>query len=162
MATRSIEMTAEANAATDREIVVTRIIEGPRKTVFDAFTDLESLLRWWGPNKADITTRAFEFRPGGVWDATIKSPHGEIPNYVVWSEIVPPERIVWMYYAMGKDDPNPVRTTLALAERGATTEATLRLTFGTKEARETAAKYGALAGARLTLERLATEATAAR
>src|SRR3954468_4890383 len=86
--TRSMGMAAgaSAEAAMEREIVVTRIIEGPRKTVFDAFKDLDSLVQWWGPNKADITTRAFEFRPGGVWDATIKGPQGDVPNYVVWSE----------------------------------------------------------------------------
>jgi uncharacterized protein YndB with AHSA1/START domain len=146
---------ASAQAETDREIVVTRVIEGPRKLVFDAFTDVDRLGKWWGPSRASITTRAFEFRPGGVWDATIKGPQGEFPNYVVWTEIAPPERIVWMYYAMGKDDPNPVKTSLTLAERGATTEATLRLVFGSKEGREIAANYHAVEGARGTLERLA-------
>ena len=146
---------ASAQAETDREIVVTRVIEGPRKIVFDAFTDVDRLARWWGPNKASITTRKFEFRPGGVWDATIKGPQGDFPNYVVWDEIVPPERIVWMYYGTGKDDPHPVKTTLTLAARGAATEATLRLVFGSKEEREQAAKYHAVEGARLTLDRLA-------
>jgi uncharacterized protein YndB with AHSA1/START domain len=145
---------ASAHADTDREIVVKRTIEGPRKVVFDAFTDVERLGRWWGP-KGAITTRAFEFRPGGVWDATIKGPQGDVPNYVVWKEIVPPERIVWMYYGMGKDDPNPVKTTLTLAERGASTDATLELRFGSKEQREQAEKYHAVQGAQLSLERLA-------
>jgi uncharacterized protein YndB with AHSA1/START domain len=151
-----------AQAETDREIVVTRVIEGPRKLVFDAFTDVDRLGRWWGPNRASITTRAFEFRPGGVWDATIKGPQGDFPNYVVWREIVPPERIVWMYYGTGKDDPNPVKTILTLAERGATTEATLRLVFGSKEEREQAAKYHAAEGALATLERLAAAVAAGR
>lgn len=150
-------MPAEANAhaATDREIVVTRIIEGPRTLVFEAFTHPDRLGRWWGPNGAAITTRAFDFRPGGVWDATIKGPQGDFPNYVVWQEITPPERIVWLYYGRGKDDPDPVTTTLTLAERGTATEATLRLSFGSAEARENAMKYHAVEGARLTLERLA-------
>ena len=78
---------ASAQAETDREIVVTRILEGPRKLVFDAFRDVDRLGRWWGPNRASITTRAFDFRPGGVWDATIKGPQGDFPNYVVWNEI---------------------------------------------------------------------------
>jgi uncharacterized protein YndB with AHSA1/START domain len=146
---------ASAQPATDREIVVTRIIEGPRSIVFDAFSDPDRLGRWWGPNGAAITTRAFDFRPGGVWDASIKGPQGDFPNYVVWKEIAPPERIVWMYYGMGKHDPNPVESTLTLAERGAATEARLRLLFTSKEAREAALKYRALEGAKLTLERLA-------
>ena len=146
---------ASAPASTDREIVVTRIIEGPRRLVFDAFTDPDRLGRWWGPNGAAITTRAFDFRPGGIWDASIKGPHGDFPNYVVWKEIIPPERIVWLYYGMGKDDPNPVESTLTLAERGAATDVRLRLVFTSKEARENAMKYHALEGAKLTLERLA-------
>jgi uncharacterized protein YndB with AHSA1/START domain len=156
-------MAAEASAQpdTDREIVVRRTIEGPRTVVFDAFTDETRLGRWWGP-KGGITTRAFEFRPGGVWDATIKGPQGEFPNYIVWKEIVPPERIVWMYYAMGKDDPNPVQTTLTLAERGTSTDATLQLLFGSKEQREQAEKYHAVQGAQQTLERLASVVSAAR
>ncbi len=149
-------MTLDASApASDREIVVRRTIEGPRTLVFEAFADPERLGRWWGPNGASITTRAFDFRPGGIWDATIKGPQGEFPNYVVWKEITPPERLVWMYYGMGKDDPNPVETILTLAERNATTDATLRLVFATKEAREMAKQYNAVEGARLTLERLA-------
>ena len=151
---------ASAQMETDREIVVTRIIEGPRTLVFDAFTDVDRLGRWWGPNGASITTRAFDFRPGGVWDATIKGPQGDFPNYVVWKEITPPERIVWMYYGMGKDDPHPVETTLTLVERGQSTESTLRLLFASKEERENAARYHALEGARLTLDRLATAVTA--
>jgi uncharacterized protein YndB with AHSA1/START domain len=143
-----------AQEAADREIVVTRTIEGPRDLVFEAFSDLEHLGRWWGPGGDAITTREFEFRPGGVWDATIKMPHGEVRNYVVWQEIVPPERIVWLYRS-NKNDPWAVLTTLTLVERGETTEATLRLRFDSKEARDQGAKYHAVEGAKLTLDRLA-------
>ena len=140
----------------DREIVVSRIIEGPRQLVFDAFTDVTHLAKWWVPAGSTLTTRTFEFRPGGVWDATIQRPgSGEFPNYIVWKEITPPERIVWMYYAMGKDDPNAVNTTLSLAERGDTTEATLRLVFASKEQRDQAAKYHAARGAQQSLDSLA-------
>ena len=149
---------ADTQTEADREIVVSRIIEGPRTLVFDAFTDVAHLGKWWAaPNGSSITTHTFEFRPGGVWDATIHGPGGsEYPNYIVWKEIAPPERIVWMYYGAGKDDPHPVKTTLTLADRGATTEATLRLVFGSKEERdEKVAKYHAAAGARQALDALA-------
>jgi uncharacterized protein YndB with AHSA1/START domain len=158
-------MTAGASTRpdTDREIVVSRSIDGPRKLVFDAFTDVENLATWWVPDGSSLTTRAFEFRPGGVWDSTSRrAGGGEFPNYIVWQEIAPPERIVWMYYAMGKDDPNAVQTTLTLAERGATTEATLRLVFGSKEAREQAAKYHAVEGAQQSLDALAKYVTGGR
>lgn len=33
----------------DREIVVSRVIDAPRELVFEAFTDVHHLSRWWGP-----------------------------------------------------------------------------------------------------------------
>ena len=149
-------MAPEASDEADREIVVSRIIEGPRRLVFEAFTSAAHLTQWCARKGATITTQAFDFKPGGVWDATVQVPDGTAyPNYWMWKEIVPPERIVWLY-GMGKDDPHPVKTTLTLAERGEMTEATLRLVFGSKEERdERVAKYGAAQGAKLTLDALA-------
>ena len=149
-------MAAEVSSEADREIVISRIIEGPRRLVFDAFTSATHLAQWCAPKGATITTQAFDFKPGGVWDATVQRPDGSAyRNLWMWEEIVPPERIVWLY-GMGTDDPHPVKTTLTLAERGAATEATLRLVFGSKEQRdERVAKYGAAKGAKLTLDALA-------
>src|SRR5438552_5016569 len=152
-----MQMASEASTETDREIVVSRIIEGPRRLVFDAFTRASHLAEWCAPwAGSKITTHAFEFKRGGVWDATIQGPDGRAyPNDWKWQEIVPPERIAWMY-ALKKDDPHPVKTTLTLAERGNTTEATLQLLFGSKEERdEKVAKFYAAQGARQTLDSLA-------
>lgn len=149
-------MTAEADTQAEREIVVSRIIEGPRRLVFEAFTDVAHLGRWWGQPGATITTRSFEFRSGGVWDATIHGPDGNsYPYHITWREIVPPERLVWLY-GSGKDDPHAVLTTVTLAERGTATEVTLRLLFGSKEERDQRVeRYHAAEGARQSLDRLA-------
>lgn len=41
---------APAQAATaDREIVISRVIDAPRELVFEAFTEVRHLSRWWGP-----------------------------------------------------------------------------------------------------------------
>lgn len=147
-------MAAAASSDTDREIVVSRIIEGPRRLVFDAFSSADHLAQWCAPKGASITTNAFDFRPGGVWDATIEGPDGSAyPNRWQWQEIVPPERIVWLY-GSGTD---AVPTTVTLVDRGATTEVTLRIRFASKAERdERTMKYGAEQGARHTLDQLAT------
>ena len=49
----------------DREFVVTRIIEGPRPLVFEAYTDARHLAHWWGPNGFTTTTRASSSAPAG-------------------------------------------------------------------------------------------------
>ncbi|MDQ3097710.1 MAG: SRPBCC domain-containing protein [Chloroflexota bacterium] len=156
-------MAAEADNEGDREIVVSRVIDGPRRLVFDAFTTATHLAEWCAPTGGKITTHAFDFKPGGVWDATIQGPDGsEYPNHFEWKEIAPPERIVWMY-GMGKDDPHPVKTILTLVERGTTTEAILRLVFGTKEERdEKVAKYYAAQGAQRSLDALAAHVAGGR
>lgn len=146
-------MTPEASNEADREIVVSRIIEGPRRLVFDAFTSATHLAQWCAPTGGKITTHSFDFKPGGVWDATIQGPDGSAyPNHWEWKEIVPPERIVWLY-GSGKD---AVPTTVTLVEKGTTTEVTMRILYGSKEERdEKVAKYYAAQGAKQSLNSLA-------
>jgi len=49
-------------ATADREIVISRIISAPRELVFEAFTEVRHLSRWWGPDGFNTTTRAFAIR----------------------------------------------------------------------------------------------------
>jgi uncharacterized protein YndB with AHSA1/START domain len=152
-------MTATANsqAASDREIVISRTIEGPRRLVFAAFTDLRHLSRWWGPNGFTTTTRAFAFKPGGVWDFIMHGPDGtDYPNRIEWREIVPPERIVYLH-GESEQDPEAFVSTVTFIDRGNATDVTLRAVFRTKEQRDEAIeRYGAIEGGKQTLGRLAT------
>ena len=148
---------ADSDQATaDREIVVRRTIEGPRRLVFEAYTDVAHLSQWWGPNGFTTTTRSFEFRPGGVWDFIMHGPDGtDYPNRIEWREIVPPERIVYLHGEREGDTTSFV-TTVTFVERGDATEITLRSVFKTEEQRElVVARYHAIEGARQTLGRLA-------
>ncbi len=68
-------MTPETSLS-DRELMVSRLIEGPRDLVFEAFTEVRHLSRWWGPKGFTTTTRSFEFSEGGVWEFTVHGPDG--------------------------------------------------------------------------------------
>jgi uncharacterized protein YndB with AHSA1/START domain len=144
------------SATSDREIVVTRIIEGPRPLVFEAYTDPRHLEHWWGPNGFTTTTRAFEFRPGGVWDFVMHGPDGtDYPNWIEWREIEPPERLVFLHGDRA-DDPRAFVSTVTLVERGSATEVTMRAVFQTKAQRdEVVERYHAIEGGKQTLGRLA-------
>ena len=66
---------APARSATaDREIVISRVIDAPRELVFEAFTEVRHLSRWWGPEGFSTTTRSFTFREGG-FDGPRKEYH---------------------------------------------------------------------------------------
>src|SRR6188768_4107004 len=75
----------------EREIVISRVIGAPPEVVFEAFTAVRHLSRWWGPEGFTTTTRAFEFRVGGVWDFVMHGPDGtDYQEWISWTEIAPP------------------------------------------------------------------------
>ena len=139
----------------DREIVTTRLIDGPRHLVFRAWTEPRHLARWFGPHGFSITTSAFEFRPGGVWEFVMHGPDGtDYPNWIRWREILPPERITYQQGAR-ENDPDAFESTVTFADHGGRTEITLRALLKTKARRDYVAEhYRAVEGGRETLERL--------
>ncbi|HVR76877.1 MAG TPA: SRPBCC domain-containing protein [Acidimicrobiia bacterium] len=144
-------------ALSDRELMVSRLIEGPRDVVFEAFTEVQHLSRWWGPDGFTTTTRTFEFSEGGVWEFTMHGPDGtDYPNWIQWMEIRPPDVIV-LRHGEGPDDPEQFSSTFIFEEGTDGTRVTLRSEFKTKALRDRAAEeYGAIEGANQTLDSLAT------
>ena len=141
----------------DRTIVVSRTIDGPRRLVFEACSQVRHLARWYGPHGFTTTTRSFDFRVGGVWEFVMHGADGtDYPNHVEYREIVAPERIV-MLHGDRAGDPRAFISTISLIERGEeTTEMVLRTVFKTKEQRdEIVERYGAVEGGHQTLGRLA-------
>jgi uncharacterized protein YndB with AHSA1/START domain len=79
-----------------KELVITRIINAPRQLVFKVWAEAEHLARWWGPKGFAMGVTKLDFRPGGIFHYSMKSPEG----YVMWGrfdyvEIVVPEKIVF-------------------------------------------------------------------
>jgi uncharacterized protein YndB with AHSA1/START domain len=146
----------QTDVTTDREVVVTRMIDGPRDLVFEAFTDPRHLSRWWGPNGFTTTTRGFEFRAGGAWDFVMHGPDGtDYPNWITWREIVRPERIS-LLHGVSADDPDAFESIITFEKREQATLVEMRSVFPTAELRDRAVEeYGAIEGGRQTLGRLA-------
>src|ERR1041384_8195916 len=87
-----------ARTTADREIEISRTIDAPRELVFEAFTDVGHLSRWWGPDGFTTDTRSFDFRVGGVWDFVMHGPDGtDFQEWITYREIVPPERIAMLH-----------------------------------------------------------------
>ena len=147
-------------ATADREIVISRLISAPRELVFEAFTEVRHLSRWWGPEGFTTTMRAFEFRVGGEWDFVMHGPDGtDYQEWISWTEIVPPERIA-LLHGESRGDPNAFESVLTFAPDGAATRIQMRTVFPTKELRDEAvAKYHAIEGGQQTLSKLAAYVT---
>src|SRR5258705_9852083 len=144
------------HAAADREIVVSRAIGAPRELVFEAFTQVRHLSRWWGPEGFTTTTRSFEFRAGGVWDFVMHGPDGtDYQEWITWTEIVPPERIA-LVHGESRDDPNAFESVLTFAPDGAATRIEMRTGFPTTQLRDEAVEnYHASGGVQRTPGNLA-------
>jgi uncharacterized protein YndB with AHSA1/START domain len=144
------------HATADREIVMSRVISAPRELVFEAFTQVRHLSRWWGPEGFSTTTRSFEFRVGGAWDFVMHGPDGtDYQEWITWREIVPPERIA-LLHGESRDDPNAFESVLAFEPVGDETRIVMHTVFPTKELRDEAVeKYHAIEGGEQTLRNLA-------
>lgn len=145
-----------AHAEADREVAISRFIDGPRELVFEAFTEVRHLSRWWGPDGFTTTTRAFEFRAGGEWDFVMHGPDGtDYQEWITWREIVPPARIS-LLHGESRDDPNAFESVLTFEPAGEQTRVVMRTVFPTKELRDQAVeKYHAIEGGEQTLGNLA-------
>ncbi|WAZ26376.1 SRPBCC family protein [Streptomyces cinnabarinus] len=148
--------TRAESVTTDREIVISRVIDAPRELVFEAFTEVRHLSQWWGPEGFTTTTRSFEFREGGEWDFVLHGPDGtDYSEWIRWRRIVPAERIE-LLHGESPDDPNAFESVLTFTPDGAATRIEMRTLFPTKELRDQAVeKYHAIEGGRQTLSSLA-------
>lgn len=144
----------------DREIVISRVIDAPRELVFEVFTEVRHLSRWWGPEGFTTTTRAFEFGVGGEWIFVMHGPDGtDYDEWIRWTEITPPERIA-LLHGESRDDPNAFESVLTFEPNGAATRIEMRTVFRTKEQRDEAVeKYHAIEGGQQTLGNLAAYVT---
>ncbi len=152
--------TDPAPARADREIVISRVIDAPRELVFEAFTRVRHLSRWWGPDGFSTTTRSFEFRVGGDWDFVMHGPDGtDYQEWITWQEILAPERIA-LRHGESRDDPNAFVSVLTFEPAGEQTRVVMRTLFPTRELRDEAVqKYHAIEGGEQTLRNLAAYVT---
>lgn len=164
-------MSTKNNPATaDREIVISRVFDAPRELVWQAMTDPQHVVHWWGPRGFTDTTEKMDLRPGGIWKHTMRGPDGaNYPNESVFREIVKPERIVFQQAGHREGGPGVnFISTWTFEKQGANqTKVTIHMLFASAAERNFVVKeFGAIEGAKQTLERLAEHlpkmATAAR
>jgi uncharacterized protein YndB with AHSA1/START domain len=50
----------------EQELVITRVFDAPRELLFEAWTEPEHFVRWWGPKGYTTPYCTIDLRPGGV------------------------------------------------------------------------------------------------
>jgi uncharacterized protein YndB with AHSA1/START domain len=149
--------TLKVTTPTDREIVMTRVFDAPRRLVFDALTKPELLQRWFfGPPGWSLPVCEIDLRPGGAFRYVWRGPDGtEMGMGGIYREIVAPERIV----ATEKFDqswyPGEAAGTIILFEQGGQTTLTQTVLYDSLEARDAVLKTPMEQGVAAGYDRLA-------
>ncbi len=152
--------TANSDATTyttpsDRELVMTRVLDAPRRLVWEAVTSPEHLPHWMlGPEGWTMPVCEADLRPGGAWHFVWRQSDGtEMEMRGEYREIAPPERLV-STESWGGDWPETINT-LTLSEEDGKTTVTQTVLYPSKEARDAALGTGMKEGASLSYDRLA-------
>jgi len=85
-------------------MVITRVFDAPRELVWKAWTDPKYVMQWWGPKGFTAPFCEIDFRVGGKFLLSMRTPDGwEGWNGGEYYEIVPYEKIVSsMYFSDSK------------------------------------------------------------
>jgi uncharacterized protein YndB with AHSA1/START domain len=87
---------AKAKPTNDRELVLTRLIDAPRESVFRCWTEAELFKQWIAPLPYTTTHAELDARTGGSNSFVMRSPEGEdMPMRGVYLEVVKNEKIVF-------------------------------------------------------------------
>jgi uncharacterized protein YndB with AHSA1/START domain len=131
----------------DRELVVSRIFNGPARIVFEAWTKPELLRRWWAPKSFGITFISCEAdaRTGGTYRFVFGHPSSEQPMefFGRYVEVTPHSRLVWTNDEGGEGG---AVTTVTFEERGADTLVVMHDLYSSKEALDGAIASGSTSG----------------
>ena len=138
--------TTDPTWALDREIVLVRVFDTPRESVFAAWTEPDAFCEWFGPDGFTCTVREMDVRPGGRACFDIVSGDGTLfTNRFEYLEVVPGERLVLDHGSDVDDDPARFRVTIVLDEQAdGKTVLTLRQLHPTVEQRDVKVGFGAV------------------
>lgn len=121
--------------SSDREVVVTRTINGPARLVFEAWTKAELFQRWWVPKSLGLKLLSCELdvRVGGGYRLVFSHPSAPEPMafFGRYTEVTPHSKLVWTNEEAGEAG---AISTVTFEEKGGKTLVVLRDLYPSKAA----------------------------
>ena len=131
----------------DREVAVTRTVNGPARIVFEAWSRPDLFQRWWAPKSCGVSLISFEadIRTGGAYRLLMGHPSSQQPMafFGRYIEVTPHTRLVWTNDEGGEDGPV---TTVNFEEREGATRVVVHELYPSKEALDGALSSGSTSG----------------
>jgi uncharacterized protein YndB with AHSA1/START domain len=117
----------------ERELVVTRIFNGPARIVFEAWTKPELFKRWWAPKSMGVPLLSCEMdvRVGGGYRVAFGHDASSAMEFFgKYIEVIPNTRLVWT----NEESDDGSVTTVTFEEKGDKTLLVLHELYPSKEA----------------------------
>ena len=127
---------------TEQDVFIKRVFDAPRRRVWQAWTEPEQMMRWWGPKGFTIPSCRMNVQVGGDYLYCMRSPDGnDVWGTGIYREVVEMEKIIMTdsfsdkkgnvvpasYYGMGENWPEEMLVTVTFEElEYCTTRLTLR------------------------------------
>jgi uncharacterized protein YndB with AHSA1/START domain len=122
-------MANEKNDTSDRELVISKMLNAPVQLVWESWTRPEHIAKWWGPDGFTNTIFKMDVRPGGEWDFIMHGPDGtDYKNKSVFREIVLHKKIVYEHISGPK-----FMATVEFTSMGEKTQIRWQMVFNTVE-----------------------------
>jgi uncharacterized protein YndB with AHSA1/START domain len=148
--------TLTVTTPTDREIVLTRAFDAPRRLVFDALTKPALLRRWFGARGWNLVVCEVDLRVGGSWRFVSRGPGGaEMGHGGEYREVLPPDRLVYSELFDDQSYPGESLITHVLVEHDGRTTLTSTVLYASREGRDTVLSYPMERGVAEAYDRLA-------
>lgn len=86
---------SKGSNAQNRTITIQRLLDAPIDLVWEAWTQAEHIVKWWGPKGMDTKIVYHEFKVGGKWKYVMAMPNGR--DFIAegkYQEITAPNKLV--------------------------------------------------------------------
>lgn len=142
-------------AASERELTVTRDYDAPARLLFEAYTAPEHLMKWFGPRGYPLTLCEVDFREGGRFRFAMTGPDGVqgTPFGGVYRKIVPDREIVYDN-AFELPGAGKMIVTITFAEHQGRTRLTVHTLFETVAMKDLHVGWGYAGGVGAGLDQL--------
>jgi len=139
--------TLQVTTPSDREVVMTRVFEAPRRLVFDAWTKPELIKRWLGVRAGwSMVVCEVDLTVGGTYRYVWRGPEGDMGMGGVYREVVRPERVVCTEKFDQSWYEGEAIDTLVMVEQGGKTTVTTTVLYASREVRDAVIKSGMASG----------------
>lgn len=143
------------------DMVLTRIFDAPKETVFQAFTTSDDLKEWWGPHGFTLPVSRMDFKENGTWDYCMQQTSTGVMSCgkSVFHDIQGPNSYVYTDYFTDEEgkinsDLPEMRVTMEFEEMDGRTKVTSKTHFQSSEEMKKVLDMGAEQGIRETWDRL--------